>query len=216
MNKETLEHISSLMDGELSRETGLFLTKRLSADKELTGAWERYHLIRDCIRQPGTRAPVVDLSLRMKNALADEVNEPAQNWTVNRWLKPVSGIAIAASVALMAIVAIGPGPSPQTGDTASSPTVQPFSSPNVLPSSLITQAASYSPQAQGRDARLSAYLLRHNQASNSITTLGFVSFVPMVASATYEDSLLEDLLLEDPQLDEASGEAVESTTADSP
>lgn len=206
MNKETLEHISSLMDGELSRETGLFLTKRLSADKELTGAWERYHLIRDCIRQPGTGRPVVNLSLRIKNTLLDEPAEPSRSWSDSRWLKPVSGFAIAASVALLAIVAVGPDQSPQTGDVASTPAVQPFSSPNVLPSSINTQPASYSPQMQGRDARLSAYLLRHNQVSGSITNLGFVGFVPMVASVKSQDF----------QLEEISGVAVEPLPADLP
>ena len=34
MNKESLEHLSSLMDGEMSRETGLFMTRRLSSDDE--------------------------------------------------------------------------------------------------------------------------------------------------------------------------------------
>ena len=50
MSKKTLEHLSSLMDGETSQETGLFLTRRVCADRELSQTWERYHLIRDCMR----------------------------------------------------------------------------------------------------------------------------------------------------------------------
>ena len=84
MNKETLEHISSLMDGELSRETGLFLTRRMSADRELCGTWERYHLIRDCMRQPGGNIPLVDLSQRMKHALSEEQAEPVSGRAKNR------------------------------------------------------------------------------------------------------------------------------------
>ena len=75
MSKETLEHISSFMDGEFSRETGLFLTRRLSADEELTASWERYHLIRDCIRYQGRhqggRISVRNFSQRIKVALSE-------------------------------------------------------------------------------------------------------------------------------------------------
>ena len=34
MSKESLEHLSSLVDGELSREAGSFLTRRLFSDEE--------------------------------------------------------------------------------------------------------------------------------------------------------------------------------------
>ena len=187
MNKETLEHISSLMDGELSRETGLFLTRRLSADHELTGTWQRYHLIRDCIRQPGGTVPLVNLSQRMKDALSEEQSAPVSGWSSNRWLKPVSGLAVAASVAMLAIVAVGPDQQLSDSDIASGPAVQPFSSPNVLPVIPRTQAASFSPQsqsgAQARDAKMNSYLLRHNQSSKSFTTQGFLGFVPIVSSA---------------------------------
>ena len=210
MNKETLEHISSLMDGELSRETGLFLTRRLTADQELTGTWERYHLIRDCIRQPGTGTPVVDLSQRMKDALSEDAAGPKHSWSSNRWLKPLSGFAIAASVALMAIVAIGPGQSPQDTDLASTPAVQQFASPNVLPATPNTEAASFSLPSQRRDARLNSYLLRHNQASVSIISQGFLGFVPIVSSAETDESQGEE-----PGIEEAD-EVLDSAETDAP
>lgn len=202
MNKETLEHISSLMDGELSRETGLFLTRRLSADEELVGTWERYHLIRDCIRQPGIRMPMVDLSQRMRIAiLADTAGqEPAgqssQSLTSRRWFKPVSGFAIAATVALMAIVAIEPGQVQQGSDIASTPAVQPFSSPNVLPTSPNSQPASYSPQSQRRNTKLNSYLVRHNQLVGSVNSQGFLAFVPLISNATPEELAAEDPAVE--------------------
>lgn len=187
MNKETLEHVSSLMDGELSRETGLFLTRRLCADEELTATWERYHLIRDCIRQPGGKTPLVDLSERMRHALSDEEATPVSVWASNRWLRPVSGLAIAVSVALMAIVAVGPDQAIQNAVNPDEQTAQPFTSPNILPAAPRTQAASFSPQAQGRDARLNSYLLRHNQSSGSFTAQGIIGLVPIVSSAETED-----------------------------
>ena len=207
MNKETLEHISSLMDGELSRETGLFLTRRLSADEELVGTWERYHLIRDCIRQPGIRMPMVNLSQRMRIALSEDTagqdtagqeaaGQASQPLTSRSWFKPVAGFAIAATVALMAIVAIEPGQVQQGSDIASTPAVQPFSSPNVLPTSPNSQAASYSPQSQQRNARLNSYLVRHNQLVGSVSSQGFLSFVPIISNATPEELAAEDPAVE--------------------
>ena len=186
MSKESLEHLSSLMDGEMSRETGLFLTRRLASDDEMCDTWERYHLIRDCIRQPGSKLLVTGLSVRLMDA---EEAHRQSSWRNNSWLKPVSGLAIAASVALMAIVVTTPqqGALPGTvGDTAlSTPANQPFVSPNTLAVSPQSQAASFSTTQQlNSNNRLNAYLLRHNQMARTAGRQGFVSFVPIVATPT--------------------------------
>lgn len=185
MSKESLEHLSSLMDGELSRETGLFLTRRLSADEEMCNTWERYHLIRDCIRQPGSKRVVTGLSAKLSVSLDAEDTPSAPSRSANRWIKPVSGLAIAASVALMAIVVTAPQPGemPATGDAALSTAAnQPFVSPNNLPLAPVSQAASYTPDRQANSNRLNAYLLRHNQMARTAGRQGFVSFVPIVAT----------------------------------
>jgi len=185
MSKESLEHLSSLMDGEHSRETGLFLARRLSSDEEMCDTWERYHLIRDCIRQPGSKQAVTGLCAKVSASLDAEEAPTISTWSNNRWLKPVSGLAIAASVALMAIVVTGPQPGeiPATGDAALSTVAnQPFVSPNNLPLAPVSQAVSYTPEPQADSNRLNAYLLRHNQMARTAGRQGFVSFVPIVAT----------------------------------
>ena len=185
MSKESLEHLSSLMDGELSRETGLFLTRRLSSDEEMRDTWGRYHLIRDCIRQPGSKLVVTGLSANISAFLDAEEAPTISPRRNNRWLKPVSGLAIAASVALMAIVVTAPqsGEMPATGDsTLSTAANQPFVSPNNLPLSPVSQAASYTPDSKAGSNPLNAYLLRHNQMARTAGRQGFVSFVPIVAT----------------------------------
>ena len=173
MNKESLEHLSSLMDGEMSRETGLFMTRRLSSDEELCEAWKRYHLIRDCLRRPGGGAAVLDLGDRVQSALGEESVQ--MHPTVrNRWLRPLTGVAIAASVALVAVVMVGParvqGPAVDSPQAAA-----PFTSPNSLNPSTASQPASFSPS-------LNSYLLRHNQLTRSSGQQGFVSLVPMMSA----------------------------------
>ena len=195
MSKESLEHLSSLMDGEISREAGLFLTRRLSTDEAMCNTWERYHLIRDCIRQPGSKQVVTGLAVKLNASLDAEELPVVSPWINKRWLKPVSGLAIAASVALMAIVVTAPQPGDlqATGDTAAIPVNQPFVSPNALPLVPVSQAASFSPAQTANSNRLSAYLLRHNQMARTAGRQGFVSFVPIVsipvasAAETVED-----------------------------
>ena len=147
MSKESLEQLSSLMDGELTRDTGLFMTRRLSSDETLCETWERYHLIRDCIRQPGSKQVVTGLSARINASLQAEDAPQVPVWQKHRWLKPVSGVAIAASVALMAIVVIAPQSQgiPGSGVSDSGMVSQPFVSPNTLPVAPVSQAASYTP-----------------------------------------------------------------------
>jgi sigma-E factor negative regulatory protein RseA len=185
MSKESTEHLSSLMDGELSDEAGLFLARRLSSDAALCNTWERYHLIRDCIRQPGSKYFVTGMSAKLNTSLDKEEARPRSAWHNHRWLKPVSGLAIAASVALLAIVVTAPQPGELTGthDTAlTTPVNQPFVSPNTLPLPPASQAASFAPVQQPSSNRLNAYLLRHNQMARTAGRQGFVSFVPIVAT----------------------------------
>jgi len=185
MSKESLEHLSSLMDGELSREAGLFLTRRLFSDEQMCEKWERFHLIRDCIRQPGSKQMVTGLSTRLSASLDAEEVPTVSAWRNNRWLKPVSGMAIAASVALMAIVVTAPQPGQVPGESDAaliSTAAKPFVSPNTLTGSPVSQAASFAPAQQANTNRLNAYLLRHNQMARTAGRQGFVSFVPIVAT----------------------------------
>ena len=199
MSKESLEHLSSLMDGELSRDAGLFLTRRLSCDEAMCDTWERYHLIRDCIRQPGSKHAVTGLAVRLKASLDAEKQPVASPWVNNRWLKPVSGLAIAASVAMMAIVVTAPDPGDlqATGDTADAPVIQPFVSPDTL-TTTPSQAANFAPGQAANANQLNAYLLRHNQMARTAGRQGFVSFVPIVATTVVsetektEESMAED------------------------
>ncbi len=170
------------MDGELSRETSLFVARRLVTDGELRGTWERYHLIRDCIRRPGGERTASGFSQRLSAALAVET---AETRPAAAWLKPVSGLAIAASVALLAVVAVGPAPAPPTADALSgSASSQPFTSPNTLPAVPVSQPASFNAASQRSYQRLNSYLLRHNQLAGASGRQGFVSFVPIITADT--------------------------------
>lgn len=176
MSKETREHISSLMDGEISREASRFLVRRLGDDEELCATWARYHVVRDCLRNPDGGLARDDLCTRVNRALEEE-QVPAPRRPGLGWFRPVAGAAIAASVALVAVLAVNPGANPGmapatsvAGDTA----VESFSSPQGLsPPTVASQAVS--------SQRMNAYLLRHYQAAGN--GRGAVGLMPVMVIA---------------------------------
>lgn len=186
MNTESREHLSCLMDGEISRETGRFLVRRLGADEELSATWARYHIVRDCLRHGAGGMAGEDLSRRVQRAIERDAPPAAPRGGRPSWLKPVAGMAIAASVALLAIVAVAPGrqiaPEPAASLVESAP-AEPFASPQGLTTSPMSRQASLSGGPAG-DNRMNAYLLRHYQATGSTGGKGFVTFVPIVITTS--------------------------------
>jgi sigma-E factor negative regulatory protein RseA len=206
MSNESREHLSCFMDGEISKETGRFLVRRLGADSELRGAWARYHLVRDCLRYQEDGLPGVDLCGRVQQALENETSQTSPRGLASGglksgrlksgrlksgrsksgWLKPVAGMAVAASVALMAIMTVGPGQSPvntPTGELAGSPQAEPFVSPNnVLTGGPRSQQVSVMGGTGNSNRKMNSYLLRHYQVTGSTGGKGFVTFVPIVVT----------------------------------
>ena len=188
MNEESREHLSCLMDGEISRETSRFLVRRLGANEKLRMTWARYHLVRDCLRYQEGNLAGNDFTHRVQTALADDVPGNTRRRFTASWLKPVAGAAIAASVALMAIVTVGPGQGPVNGpasELAGSPQAETFVSPNsgLGPNLRLNsqQASTKGGMSSGND-RLNSYLLRHYQVTGSTGGKGFVTFVPIVVT----------------------------------
>ena len=201
MSKETREHISCLMDGEVSREASRFLVRRLGSDIELSATWARYHLVRDCLRNQDGGIAQEDLGSRVSRALENE-EVAAPRLAVSRWLRPVAGAAIAASVALVAVMAVGPGAVPvqqAPGDIADNSATQPFSSPQGYSHQAATQQASLVSAE-----KMNSYLLRHYQAAGA-GGRGFVGIVPFVV--TQGDAVSEPV---DGDVEDASENAPES------
>jgi negative regulator of sigma E activity len=135
--------------------------------------------------------PGVDLCGRVQQALENETLQTApsriaSNWTKAGWLKPAAGMAVAASVALMAIITVGPGQSPVStpaGELAGSPQTESFVSPNnMLTGSPRSQQVSVLGGSGESNRKMNSYLLRHYQVTGSTGGKGFVTFVPIVVT----------------------------------
>ncbi|MFO1435478.1 MAG: sigma-E factor negative regulatory protein [Gammaproteobacteria bacterium] len=107
MSDEKLMGLSALTDGEcsdLEANTALSAAK----DEDLRAAWTRYHLIGSVMRNELPRFMDKGFANRLQQAIASEPTvlapreRPAQSW-----LRPVAGLAIAASVAAVAVLRVG-------------------------------------------------------------------------------------------------------------
>jgi sigma-E factor negative regulatory protein RseA len=108
MTQKLREQISALCDHELPEGEHELLLRRFSVEKSLRLHWERYHLIGAAMRK---ELPVVDsrgLADRVMASLQTEaVPAPEQARVMPSLLRGFAGMAIAATVAAVAIVGIG-------------------------------------------------------------------------------------------------------------
>ena len=123
------------------------------------------------------------MSHRISQAIDNEPVEMKKPSVYRRLLKPVGGMAIAASVALMAISTVGPGGPGALlpdGTVAKQNPVEQFTSPQSLTPAPASSQVSLSNTPNTNDRTMDAYLLRHYQASGVTGRKGFVTYVPMV------------------------------------
>ena len=144
MNIPLEERISALFDDEVGAFEARRLTDELLGDPELQRRWGRYQLIGDALRNELPAQVSCDFAERVHVAIAREpALQAAPTGRVRpRWLKPLAGLAVAASVAGLAILTLrgmGPGaeaPLPavaesQPAETAPLPVTPPTPTPAV-------------------------------------------------------------------------------------
>jgi sigma-E factor negative regulatory protein RseA len=115
--EQELEQLSALVDGAVDDRQRQSLFSRLGEERDLRSCWGRYHLIGDALRGEPAAASARDIAARVRERLADEpvVIAPALAWRGRRpvWLRPVVGLAAAASFGA-AVVVLLPRSEPPT------------------------------------------------------------------------------------------------------
>ncbi|MEZ5464363.1 MAG: sigma-E factor negative regulatory protein [Lysobacteraceae bacterium] len=196
------EQLSALADGELDRNSARFLLRRCETDAALVGDWSRYHLIGACVRRSEFQLMPQGFADRVRQQLLDEA-APRRGGTLLRW---GGGAAIAASVALVALMATRPVGIDQSSPAANASmesiaatTTAPVSAGAVVESPLresdlrpdfgslpaqtvsVTQGRTLGP-ARFADPRIESYLVRHNLALQSSGRAAPLDYVRVVAS----------------------------------
>ncbi len=109
MNSQQKERLSALLDGEGGQRETDDMLRHLAGDPELEATVARYGLIGPALRGEGIHHQALDIHLRVSRQLADEPTVLAppprhSGQSVERWWRPAAGIAIAASVAALAVM----------------------------------------------------------------------------------------------------------------
>ena len=100
------EEISAFVDGELRGPARARIVGRLYGDSELRRAWERFHLSGDAMRKVGPVPGAGSIAGRVGEAVSGEQIVPIGRRARRLGVGPLSGLALAASVAAVAILGI--------------------------------------------------------------------------------------------------------------
>lgn len=118
MSSDIKQQLSALMDGEASRDAARFVLRAVDSDRTLAADWSRFHLVRDCLQQ----RPILVADAGFADAIMARIDaESLPGRSTSRWARYVSGGAVAAAVAVVALMASAPQRLPtQAGTVASS------------------------------------------------------------------------------------------------
>ena len=177
------EEISAFVDGELRGPARARIVGRLYGDSELRRVWERFHLIGDTVRKVGPVPGAGSIAGKVGEAVSGERIVPIEPRARRPGIGPLSGLALAASVAAVAILGIrgldggvqrpaaevsrpegtaGPAvsvPGPAVPDPVR-PSIAATAVRHPRPESARLQWNDAAPDAE---ARLNAYLVNHNE-----------------------------------------------------
>ncbi len=106
MSDKIREQLSASADDELEGSEYEFVLRRLASDPALREQWARYHLIGDAIRGGSQVSVDAGFAARVAASIADE--QPSVAAARTRWMKPVAGLAVAASVTALALLSLQP------------------------------------------------------------------------------------------------------------
>ena len=177
------EEISAFVDGELRGPARTGIVGRLYGDSELRRAWERFHLIGDAMRKVGPVPGAGSIAGRVGEAVSGERIVPIGRRARRLGAGPLSGLALAASVAAVAILGIRaldggaqrPAAEASRPEGAAGPAVSvpgPAVPDPVRPSIAATEVRHPRPEsarlqwndaAPDAEARLNTYLVNHNE-----------------------------------------------------
>ncbi len=168
------EKLSAFIDNELNELDERRVVEALAKNPELRGTWERYHLLRSAVREELTFVVAPALTDRV----AEKINAPSRHHGLGRQaVRAMGGLAIAASVAAVAIIGLQQlqAPKPEILASIQSPQSLPAASQAVRVSG--SRWDTIQPEAENT---LNTYLIEHNEFSPASGIGGMMPYVRIV------------------------------------
>lgn len=181
MKDEIREQLSALVDDELSDLERPLLLGRLQRDTSLRECMGRYQLISEVMR--GTEnASALGIADRVQAAIEEEatsgVLQPAVPATAG-WRRPLAGVAIAASVALVAVLTVSSVQRPADHSGAGRQ-VAVADDPPVTVSKRDASNGQWDRIEPQINKRLSGYLVNHSEYAASRSAQGVMPYARIV------------------------------------
>ena len=176
MSEQKYEQLSSIIDNESDLNEKLI--HNIDTDEEMRARWKRYHLIRDALTNHLPEEGVSDISAKVAAALKDEptVLAPVRNSFSQKIMKQAAGLAVAASVATVAVMSMQTA---QVANNDNTTSVARIEQPRI-DASAIAQAGL---RNQAIQSKLSGYMLKHNEYSVTARMQGVMPYMRIVGDA---------------------------------
>jgi len=187
MKEKLHEQISALVDDELAGAEHALLSKRLADDASLRSRLSRYQLISDALQNHLPRKTDPNFHVAVQLALQDEPavqNVPAR---MARLFKPMAGIAVAASVAVVAVLSLQ-SVRQETPSAAATLATAPLLDEQTS-SDAAALLANATPNTFSDVQNLDIYLVNHNEFAANRGMQGMLPYVRLVG---HDSSNLDD------------------------
>lgn len=168
------EQLSALLDGELPAAEVPMVVRRVARDESLKKTALRYSLIGDALRDELPAGHVADLVGRVREELR-EAPAPAAAPRSNRLRRYAGGFAVAASVALVALVAL-----PGRQELAPPPTISATEIASPGPDRGINVQPMYTRAAGGGPDRLTRYYVNHSEYAPAVSGRGALTRIIVI------------------------------------
>lgn len=199
MTDQNKAQISALMDGELDD----LAVKKLLEDRSIKQCWQRYHIISDVIHNNTPLNTDTQLALRISELIKAEpaILVPTPTRTLPEFLRPAAGMAVAATVAALAILGVQQFRAGQVMEQAApiAATALPASVPtnrvgvpvqvagnDERPVQQVIQTPGFEPgsvnQVSVNNVKMSRYILNHNEYQSNTGVHGLTPHVRLVAT----------------------------------
>ncbi|MFT4562505.1 MAG: sigma-E factor negative regulatory protein RseA [Gammaproteobacteria bacterium] len=183
------ETLSIAMDGELGSSTEAALG-RVAKNSDDTDTWARYHLIGDVLRDPLAELAPTNFAANLSTQMAQEPTLLAPKIRLRAWIRPLAGLAVAASVAAIAIVGVQQQSAPSSPEPAiahSSPVklaAPPIAALDASDQKLELSPAEIPPTLLHAPRRLNGYLVKFNEQRSNVGVPGVNPYVRIVGFET--------------------------------
>lgn len=186
MKDEYAEKISALVDNEMDVQQTAYLVDVLRDDEQARARWARFNLISDALRNNLPEQIDAGFAQRVSKLLESEpvVLAPRRK-QLPAVLRHAAGFAVAATVAVVAVLAV----QQQGGVETGIPQLATSASGTAVKNDWVrvnVDNVKWTAQQPAVESRLNAYLVNHNGYTNSVR--GILPYAPIVSSSSQVSS----------------------------